>query len=73
MESSEDPGLEVIKLAPCSTLLSMKFILPMNAKIWHLTLISMINTTSEKLKAINVLICQYFCFYEQLKSPAQLS
>ena len=28
----------------------------------------MINTTSEKLKARNFFICQYFSFYEQLKN-----
>ena len=38
-----------------------------------LTFIIMINTTSERLKAINFFICQYFSFYEQLKFRAQLS
>ena len=38
-----------------------------------LTFISMINTTSERLKARNFFICQYFSFYEQLKFCAQLS
>ena len=38
-----------------------------------LTVISMINTTSERLKARNFFICQYFTFYEQLKFRAQLS
>ena len=38
-----------------------------------LTFISKINTTSERLKARNFLICQYFSFYEQLKFRAQLS
>ena len=33
----------------------------------------MINTTSERLKARKVFICQYFSFYEQLKFRAQLS
>ena len=32
-----------------------------------------INTTSERLKAINFFICRYFSFYEQLKFRAQLS
>ena len=77
IESNEDHGPEVIKLVPCSTHLSMKFILPMNAKmptiVGILTFISMINTTSERLKVINVLICQYFSFNQQLKSRAQLS
>ena len=38
-----------------------------------LTLISMINTTSERLKGRNFFICWYFSFYEQLKFRAQLS
>ena len=38
-----------------------------------LTFISMINTASERLKAINFFICRYFSFYEQLKFRAQLS
>ena len=38
-----------------------------------LTFISMINTTTERLKARNFFICQYFSFYEQLKFHAQLS
>ena len=38
-----------------------------------LTFISKINTTSERLKARNFFICQYFSFYEQLKLCAQLS
>ena len=37
------------------------------------TFISMINTTSERLKAGNFLIRQYFSFYEQLNFRAQLS
>ena len=68
---------EVIKLFSCSTQLSMKFILLINVKmptiVGILTFISMINTTSEKLKAGNLFICRYFCFYEQLKYRAQLS
>ena len=36
-----------------------------------LTFISMINTTSESLKARNFFICLYFSFYEQLKFRAQ--
>ena len=35
-----------------------------------LTLISMINTTSERLKARNFFICRYFSVYEQLKFRA---
>ena len=61
---------EVIKLFQCSTQLSMKFILLINVKmptiVGILTLISMINTTSEGLKAINFFICRFFSFYEQL-------
>ena len=37
------------------------------------TLISMINTPSERLKATIFFICQYFSLYKQLKCPAQLS
>ena len=38
-----------------------------------LTFISMINTKSERLKAINLLICRYFRFYEQDSFCVQLS
>ena len=38
-----------------------------------LTFISMINTTSKRLKARKFFICRYFSFYEQLKFRAQLS
>ena len=38
-----------------------------------LTFSSMVNTTSERLKAIIFLICRYFSFYVQLKLLAQLS
>ena len=37
-----------------------------------LTFISMINVTSERLKARNFFIYQYFSVYEQLKFRAQL-
>ena len=71
------PGPEVIKLFPCSTQLSMKFILLINIKkptiVGILTFISMVNTTSERLKARNFFIYWYFSFYEQLKFHAQLS
>ena len=74
-EKRSDP--EVIKLFPCSTRLSMKFILLVNVKmptiVGILTFISRINTTSERLKARNVFICRYFSFYEQLKIRVQLS
>ena len=54
-----------------------KFILLKNIKmptiVGILKFISMLNTTFERLKARNFLICQYFSFYEQLKFHAQLS
>ena len=70
-------GPEVIKLFPCSTQLSTKFILLINVKmptiVGILSFISiMINTTPERLKARNF-IYLYFSFYEQLKFRAQLS
>ena len=55
----------------------MKFILLINVKmpteVVILTLISMINSTSERFKARNFFICRYFSFYEQLKLRAELS
>ena len=70
-------GPEVIKLFSYSTQLSMKFIPLINVKmptiVGILTFISMINTTSERLKARNIFICQNFSFYEQLQFRAQLS
>ena len=54
-------GPTIIKLIPCSTQLSRKFIL------------LMINTTSESLKARKVNLFQHCCCYEQLKFPDQLS
>ena len=70
-------GPEVIKLFPCSTHLSTKFILLINIKmptiVGILTFISRINTTSERLKEINFFICLYFSCYEQLKVRAQSS
>ena len=69
--------LEVLKLLSYSTQLSMKFILLINVKmptiVGILAFISMINTTSERLKARNFFICWYFSFYGQLKFHAQLS
>ena len=71
------PGPEVIKHFPYSTQLSTKFILLINVKmptiVGILTLISMINTISERLKAKNFFICRYFSFYEQLEFCVQLS
>ena len=62
----------------CSTQLSIEFIMLINVKmptiVGILTFISMINTTSERLKARNFFICRYFSsFYEQDKFRAQLS
>ena len=69
-------GPEIIKKFPCSTQLSTNFILLINVKmptiVGILTFISLINTTSERLKARNFFICRYFSFYEQLKFHAQL-
>ena len=52
--SESGSGAEVIKLFSCSTQLSSKFILLINVKmptiVGILTFISMIDTTSEKLK-----------------------
>ena len=68
-------GPEVIKLFPCLTQLSTEFILLINVKMptGILTFISMINATSERLKARNFFICRYFRFYEQLKFRTQWS
>ena len=38
-----------------------------------LTFSSLINTTSERLKARHFFICRYFSFYEQLKFRIHLS
>ena len=38
-----------------------------------LTIINMINTTSERLKAKHVFICRYFSVFVQFKYRAQLS
>ena len=73
-------GPEVIKLfcmrsaeheikMPTIMLINVK--MPTNVGI--LTFISMINTTSEKLKARNFFICRYISFNEQLKFRVQLS
>ena len=58
------PGPEVIKLFPCSTQLSKKFILLINVKmptiVGILTFISMINTPSERFKAKTLLHLSVF-------------
>ena len=70
-------GPGVIKLFSSPTQLSKKFIPLINVKIptivGILTIISKINTASERLKAKNFFICQYFSFNEQLKFRDQLS
>ena len=74
------PGPAVIKPFSYSTQLSTEYFLLINVKmpaiVGILTLISMINTTSERLKRLkarNFFICRYFSFYEQLKVRVQLS
>ena len=61
----------------CSTQLSMKFIMLINVKmptiVGILIFISMINTTSEHLKARKVFIFKHVRFYEHLRFHAQLS
>ena len=60
------PGPEAIKLFSCSTQLSMKFIMLINVKmptiVGILTFISMLNETSESLKARKVGLFQQFSF-----------
>ena len=59
-----------------SAQLSMEFILLINVKmptiVGILTFISMMNTTSEIIKASNFFICRYFFVYEQLEFRAHL-
>ena len=74
----DDPSKpDVIKLFSCLTQPSLKFIMLINAKmptiVGILTFISMVNTTSESLKARKGFIFYVFRFYEQLKFHAQLS
>ena len=64
------PGTQVIKRFSCSTQMTMKFTMHI---VGILTLISMINTTSESLKARKVFNFQHLVFYEQLKFHSQLS
>ena len=60
MKRKEKPGLEVIKPFSYLTQLSTKFILLINVKmptfVGILTVISMISTTSESIKARNFFI-----------------
>ena len=71
------PGPEVIKLFSYSIQLSTNLILLINVKmptiVGILTLISKINTTSERHKASDFFLCRYFSFYKQLKFRAQLT
>ena len=75
MVNINKPGLEVIKFFGAQ--LSMKFIMLINVEIATivgiLTFISMLNTTSESLKARKVFIFQQFSLCEQLKFHGQLS
>ena len=68
---------EVIKLFSWSTQLRMKPILLINVKISTLccsqTFISRINTTSECLKAKQIVVSHHFSFYYQFNFHAQLS
>ena len=77
MKMIDKPGLEVIKLFPCSTQLSTKFIQLINVTmptiVGILTFISMINTHLRDLEQETFFICWYFNFYEQWKICAQLS
>ena len=70
-------SLDQRMLFSCSAQLSTKLILLMNVKmptiVGILTFISIINTTSERLKARNFFTVRYFSFYEHLKFCAQLS
>ena len=70
-------GPEVIKLFSCLTQLSMKFIMFINVKMptifGILIFMSMVNTTSEHLKASERFIFKHYRFYEHLKFHAQLS
>ena len=64
-------GPEGIKLFLYSTQLSTRSILLINVNmptfVGILKCISMIDTTSESLKARNFFVCWYFSSYEQLK------
>ena len=72
---AEELAPEVVKLFSYSTQLIKEFILLINVKmptvVGILSFISMINTTSERLKARHFFICWYFSFHEQLKFLAQ--
>ena len=73
---AQKPGPKVILLFSSSTQLSTKLIMLINVKmltiVGILKFISMLNGTSESLKARKVGVFQQFSFYEQLKFHAQL-
>ena len=68
---------EVIKLFPCSTQLSTKFILLTNVKMQTtvdiLTFIRRINTRSERFKARKFFICLYFFISSWISCSVKLS
>ena len=70
-------GPEVINISPCSAELSTQISMLINVKMLTiggiLTFISIINTTSESLKARKVIIFQHFSFYDRLKFNAYSS
>ena len=64
---------QAYKLLSCSTQPSMKIIMVLNVKMTTIgisTFSSIINTTSESLKARNDFNLQHFSFYEQMKVHA---
>ena len=71
------PSPKVIDFFPCSTQLSLKFILLINVKIptivGILTFMRRINKTPESSIERKIFIYQHFSCYEQLKFRAQLS
>ena len=71
------PGPEIIKLFPCSTQLSTKYILLINVKmptiVGILTFISMIIQNLRDLMRGTSSFVGILVFYEQLKFRAQLS
>ena len=64
---------DMFKCKSCDILAILKFFKGHLALRYILTFISMINTTSESLKAREVFILQHVSFCEQLKFHAQLS
>ena len=71
------PGSKVIKLVSMLNSAEHEIFLLINVKmptiVGILTFISMINKTSERLRARHLFIYRYFSYYEQLKFCAQLS